>query len=133
MSGKTHQALGLLAGAGAAVALNAGPYELYAATGACFIASRVPDWDQCAPLSWFVVHRGVTHWFLTALILAALIAAGTASLAGPEWVLPVAGGFLLGYVLHLLADMATPQGLRALRPFTTRRVHVLPRPIRFYI
>lgn len=77
--------------------------SLWVAAGA-ILGSLAPDFDLRLRLP----HRGITHWFLwPGLIL----------LAG--WHYPLLVGIGLGWLLHLLADLLTVEGLR-LWPFRYR-------------
>ncbi|MCG3211847.1 MAG: hypothetical protein FOGNACKC_05493 [Anaerolineae bacterium] len=71
-------------------------------------------------------HRGATHWLVTALALALLAALG-------GWFIgfPALGAWLfIGYGSHLALDAMTLSGLELLQPFTARKVHLLPKPMR---
>ncbi len=67
-------------------------------------------------------HRGATHWLLASLVVAlpAVIFLGTH-----------AGLYLgVGYLSHLALDMLTRSGVPLLGPFSKRRLHLLPKPLR---
>jgi membrane-bound metal-dependent hydrolase YbcI (DUF457 family) len=73
-------------------------------------------------------HRGISHCPLACAALAALTAAAAVTL-GPAFTL-AAIGLTLGYTAHVLADACTPAGVELWRPFSSRRVHLLPAPAR---
>ncbi len=67
-------------------------------------------------------HRGATHWLLAALIVA---------LPAIAFLGPHAGLYLgAGYLSHLALDMLTRSGIPLLGPFSKRRLHLLPKPLR---
>lgn len=71
-------------------------------------------------------HRGATHWLITSFILALLAALG-------GWFIgfPALGAWLfIGYTSHLILDGMTLSGLEMLQPFTDRKIHLLPKPMR---
>lgn len=71
-------------------------------------------------------HRGATHWLITAVILSLLGAT-----AGMVLGYPALGLWLLiGYTSHLVLDAMTISGLAMLKPFSDRKVHLLPGPLR---
>jgi inner membrane protein len=72
-------------------------------------------------------HRSATH-SLTAL---ALLTIGTQAATG--WMLgpALAAGLSIGYASHLAADALTPRGVELAAPWSRRRWHLLPRPLRF--
>lgn len=74
-----------------------------------------------------VPHRGLTHYFLTAVTLSGLI-----SLSGFifKFSQVYACAFLIGYVSHILADATTPSGVKMLAPFYDNKVHLLPKNLR---
>jgi hypothetical protein len=96
-----------------------------------------PDWDQHAPLKWFVNHRGVTHRLWLHVLLVTGVYFVVARLV-PGWEFPTAFGLALGLASHVVADMMTPTGLHYLAPFYVPRdrkgeaqpLHVLPRMVR---
>jgi inner membrane protein len=67
-------------------------------------------------------HRGATHWLLAALVVA--LPAGI--LLG----LHVGLYLAVGYLSHLALDMLTRSGIPLLGPFSKRRLHLLPKPLR---
>ena len=74
------------------------------------------------PLYQTVGHRTLTH-SVVGLGLAGLLAALL------EYISPLFSGvsFLLGYVLHIAADLITQEGVAFLYPFERRRTRVWPR------
>jgi membrane-bound metal-dependent hydrolase YbcI (DUF457 family) len=67
-------------------------------------------------------HRGATHWLLAAL----LVALPAFAFLGRH-----AGIYLgAGYLSHLALDMLTRSGVPLLGPFSKRRLHLLPAPLR---
>lgn len=77
-------------------------------------------------------HRGFLH-SVGGLAFCAALAAPTAKYLGGAFY----GGILLGYASHLLADALTKSGVPLWQwrpsapPSRARRVHLLPRPLRF--
>lgn len=76
-----------------------------------------------------IPHRSLTHWGATWMVLSlapVIIArlAGAATLA-----LPLA--FSAGYLSHILTDMMTLSGVPVCGPFWQKRLHVVPRFLRF--
>ena len=81
-------------------------------------------------LSWLVRlvaggHREGSHWLPVWAALSVVAYAATAPLWGP-W---VAVGFCAGYLSHLAGDGCTRAGI-PLVPYTTARLHLLPRLLR---
>jgi membrane-bound metal-dependent hydrolase YbcI (DUF457 family) len=99
MNGPTHYLMGVYAGAGTGVAAS---WPLWQTATAAVIATSVahgptsPDGDQTW-LSWTGRHRGVTHWWGWALLLAA---AGQ-GLGPPGWPLVALAA---GVASHLVGD-----------------------------
>jgi len=90
-------------------------------------------------------HRGPSHWLVSSLL--AMAAFGVLG-AGGYWVLSRVDGLRLGplnviygtqwliafgagYALHILADSCTVSGVKMLMPVSGKRVHLLPKPMRF--
>ncbi|HEY4691113.1 MAG TPA: metal-dependent hydrolase [Anaerolineae bacterium] len=146
MKGESHIVLGAAAGAALHLAvpyLPAGVLPLSVVIGVNVVGSLLPDIDsdesiirqatgtnrRSGCLGWIVSlgfslfggHRAITH----SLIALGLVA-GLARWAGQPWAL----AFAVGYAAHLLADMLTRAGIPLLWPFTDRRFHLLPRPLR---
>lgn len=67
-------------------------------------------------------HRGLTHSLVAVAAVTAL-----AYLLAPD---AFAAGVGVGYLAHVAADACTPGGVPLLAPFSGRRRHLLPRPIR---
>jgi membrane-bound metal-dependent hydrolase YbcI (DUF457 family) len=110
MMKKSHLAIGLM-GTVAIQPHASQPVMLLLLTGA-FIGSILPDWD----LRLRIPHRGITHWLIWPALM---LYAGQFH--------PFVIGLCVGWVLHILADAMTVEGLRPLSPFTTWRIHGLAR------
>lgn len=137
MQGRTHVLIGCLTVA--ALAHHVAPALLASAA----LGSLVPDIDRTGSLittlpviRWFarpasvavsaaLRHRTGTHSLLTLLALAAgaLMLQHTFSPA-------VNAAFLVGYLLHLLADSLTMTGVPLLWPWRKHEFSPLPRPLR---
>jgi membrane-bound metal-dependent hydrolase YbcI (DUF457 family) len=106
MMKKSHLAIGLM-GTIASQPHASQPVMLFLLSGA-FMGSLLPDWD----LRLRIPHRGLTHWLIwPALCL----------YAGYSY--PFVVGLCVGWVLHILADALTVEGLRLLEPFSPWRFH----------
>lgn len=71
-------------------------------------------------------HRGATHWLVTAFVLGL-----SAAVSGWFIGFPALGVWLfVGYISHLALDGMTLSGLELLQPFTDRKIHLLPKPMR---
>lgn len=71
-------------------------------------------------------HRGATHWLLTGAILTFF-----AWLLGKAFLLPqIPMWFGIGYFSHIFFDMLTVRGLKSMRPFFKRTLHLLPKALR---
>jgi len=127
MTGTTHGLIGVCGAFGLSRATRAPLEESAVMVGVALAASGLPDVDSKLPLA----HRGPTHYLLTAALLTVLVAVGAWRFAGPEFDGSIVAGFACGYLLHILADMSTVTGVRALSPFTRRRLWLLPRRLRF--
>ena len=80
-----------------------------------------------------VKHRGVTHRAISILFLVCLL--GVISSVDQSFIshLPIYGGFILGYVMHLLGDMMTKGGIRDFfYPLRSTKAVLMPRGYRFY-
>lgn len=148
----THELLGVSCALAASRALELDALSGAAVVAASVCGSWLPDADQLGarvhrrsrlerrslligaagalarlPLLAFALvarHRGISHWLLVCAALAALTVAAAVWL-GPA--LALAGmGLTLGYTAHVLADACTPSGVELWRPFSPRRVHLLP-------
>lgn len=60
-------------------------------------------------------HRGFTHSIIGFLIFASIIKIGTLKYGLSS----VYSGFTIGYILHLIADFFTPQGIKLFYPLRT--------------
>lgn len=160
MRNSTHELLGATAAVGLSLAVSAEPAELVGVTLASIWGSWLPDADtegsrihrvNSAEKSYPALrlvgallrlvpsvivrltgHREATHCVI------ALLGIPPAQLAVIGFFLlppPVAGiawaGLACGYAIHLLADGCTQDGVPLWRPFSERKVHFLPRGLRF--
>lgn len=153
MRNATHEAVGAAGAIGVCAAAAAPPVACAVTVIAALYASWLPDVDEGGARihrrtrlerrHWPVLllgtvlriplrllarasHRGFTHWIATGLLVAGAAGALTSRFVPAVWV-PITAGVACGYLLHLLADACTPAGAPLLGPFTTRRVHLLPR------
>ncbi len=76
-----------------------------------------------------IPHRGLTHWALTWLLLSIMVLTGITMFSPSARVVGLA--FSAGYLSHILGDMLTLGGVPVLGPFCRRRLHLLPRALRF--
>jgi inner membrane protein len=108
MNGKTHVRIALACGLYAALALESQPVPMMSIVGGAFLAARLPDVDINLPIK----HRGLTH----SVLLTALLAFAAV------YFLPrnIALGAIVGYISHIIADMATVQGVGLLWPIPWR-------------
>lgn len=105
MHGPTHLAGGLLAGAIVAqVSGQSAPDHVMAGLAVAGLAGLVPDWIQVnlpganSVVRGVVGHRGISHWAITALVVAAI-----AHVAGFEYSQYVLWGWLSHVALDLLS------------------------------
>lgn len=79
-----------------------------------------------------VTHRGVTHIFISVLIL--FIVLYFVQIKYPyEILLPISFGVTLGYLFHLFGDMLTKGGIKNFYfPISKKKGVLLPRAFRFY-
>lgn len=130
MMGRSHVLIGV-ATTGTLMAAGALPFGRAALIGAA-IGSLAPDIDTpystlgcrfpfiSMPLYRRYGHRTVTH-AAPGLMVATGVAAGIEYLA--EW----AGlAFLIGYVMHIVADLLTKEGCAVLSPMKKRRFYWWP-------
>jgi inner membrane protein len=108
MNGSTHIRIALAAGLYAAIALETQPVPMMSIVGGAFLAARLPDIDINLPIR----HRGLTHSVLLTALLAFMAV----------YFLPrnIALGGIVGYISHIIADMATVQGVGLLWPMPWR-------------
>lgn len=131
MIGRSHIVLGL---ACAVTAASADLVPLSLATlASAALGSLAPDIDSersmlgyrlpwiSRPLSRWVGHRTVTH----SLVIPALLACLLVYTGGPAILHSAWGGFLIGYVSHILADLVTG-GCWALYPLARGRLSFWP-------
>jgi inner membrane protein len=90
---------------------------------------RVVGWLARLPLRLLILlgHRGLTHSLVGAVAVTALAYLLASLVGSPE---TFAAGVGLGYATHVAADACTPGGVPLLAPLSTKRRHLLPRPIR---
>lgn len=134
MTGRTHAVLGLSVGILAAAHTPTDAMSRAAIVCVALIASLLPDIDHPrAIVSGYlpgvghaarlvVSHRGATH---TALFAAAIVALLTLINAP----VPIVTAAAAGIISHLIADMATPQGVPLLIPLSRRAFRLAPRSI----
>lgn len=152
MTGPTHEMTGVCAAFGVSRALSLGVLPTGGLMVVAYKTSRGPDELEGGILP----HRGPTHRAWMVLIVgvaaagavivgwpwlmewvwthmhAALPAVFTAHAPWPvlnfAWILAalIAGGVMVGYGMHLVADTMTRSGLQA----GGKRVHLLPKPLR---
>lgn len=135
MKGSTHIMFGTLLGVGTQIVTGI-PMTTFLSYpsyyGGVFLGSLLPDIDhpqsylgrRTKPLSVLINkcfgHRGFTHSLLSTLILG--VASAVYWSVNPLFF----GGFLLGYLSHLLGDMTTPSGIPLLYP-NKKRYKLFPR------
>lgn len=147
MMGRTHIIIGISAGVAYLPAVTQGelmPGQFGFIMVGLVIGSLLPDIDhphslisQQLPIVGRVIsaltrHRGLFHSILGVLVMAGLsawwsvgIAQGLTSLGiqnAPEATHHIGLGLMIGYILHILADMITVRGVRLFYPlkFTVR-------------
>lgn len=125
MKGPTHELVGVSTAVATAQVLHVDMVMATGLVGAAYVSSRLPD-----RLEGLLPHRTVTHWGVTAVALTTAIGVGLGATAGLVVALVVAGGFAIGYGMHLVADMCTPHGLAVAMPFSRRKCWLLPRALR---
>jgi membrane-bound metal-dependent hydrolase YbcI (DUF457 family) len=151
----THELVGVACAVAASRAFELDAFETAAAAGGAIWGSWLPDADRLGtrvhrrgrlarrdlalaaltgvlrlPLVVFALlsrHRGVTHSLAACVLLAGL--AATVGAVGGPWA-ALSSGCALGYCAHVLADGCTPSGVGLWRPFSRRRVCLLPRRAR---
>ncbi len=150
MKGASH----LILGVGAALLvhrtlpLGGDAVTVGAALGAAAIGSLLPDIDHdesklrhmtgtargslggclASPLVALLGgHRALTHTLVAWLIVSLPVLAALAVGAGQG----IALAFSVGYLSHVMADALTVSGVPLWWPVSERRVHALPRPLRF--
>jgi membrane-bound metal-dependent hydrolase YbcI (DUF457 family) len=149
----THELIGVLGAVAASRALDLDTLDTAAAVAGAVWGSWLPDADRLGtrlhrrgrlgrrnlaiavlsaalrlPLRAFALlsrHRGGTHSLAACALFAALAAVVAAAVGGLGAAL--APGCALGYCAHVLADGCTPSGVGLWRPFSSRRVRLLPR------
>lgn len=131
MNGITHAVVGLASGLAAAHFQQLVGTSIMVCAGAGLIGGLLPDIDHPkASISkyavgvggaarLFISHRGATHTLLfAALLIGVLLVIGA-----PVWAVTA---FAAGFLLHIVCDMVTPQGLRILRPLSGMTCRLLP-------
>lgn len=152
MRNGTHVLVGVTAALGGAQALGSDLATAAAMSVGAALGSPLPDADQLGsrvhrrtrmerrnvligaaglalriPLVAFALlarHRGVSHSLLACAALTIAAAGVIVALPTPAPVL--AGGLVLGYAAHVLADGCTPHGVELWAPLSRRRVHFVP-------
>jgi inner membrane protein len=130
MQGITHAILGAGAGVALGATTHADPTRALLMVAAGTVGGLLPDIDTphsiirevLPPLHWLLFwlkHRGLTH----SLLLLALVTVVGLRFVG-IYGLPLGAG----YATHLVADMATHEGVPLLFPYP-RFFHILPRPL----
>jgi membrane-bound metal-dependent hydrolase YbcI (DUF457 family) len=152
----THELVGVACAVAASRALDLNTLDTAAAVAGAVWGSWLPDADRLGtrvhrrgrfarrnlvvaalaavlrlPLVVFALlsrHRGATHSLAACGVLAALAVVIAAAFGGP--VAALVAGCAVGYCAHVLADGCTPSGVGLWRPFSGRRVRLLPRGAR---
>lgn len=78
-------------------------------------------------LSYFLPHRGPTHWLIVAVGLSAIVWWLCQFFQAPDWVWIA---FLTGYVSHLVADGCTRAGVKLFMPFYKKSVKLPVKALR---
>jgi len=143
VDGKSHMLTGAAAGAACGALHPSAPWLALPAAAVSCVASALPDLDHprsiasraipvVSPLASAAVrvaclgkHRTLTHWLPLWAAIAYLLGAYVAP-AGHAHALVMAG--CVGYILHLLEDGMTPDGIPLVAPWG--HWHVLPWPLR---
>lgn len=127
MRGKQHAALGVLVGTACGIMAFQTPAEQAAFAAACSVGSLFSDIDLPTSAAGRVLkpvsvllnrlfgHRGFIHSFLCAFLLGAGLYLALMEFL-PSFAAPVADGFFAGFLIHLLQDSCTPNGIRWLWP-----------------
>lgn len=120
MTGKGHLATGFIAGT---AFIYTGPdiLELGIFTIATAIGSRLPDKMENFMGFRILTHRGISHWAMAWLILAAaaFVDFYQLQLAPPLLSLAIAG-VSFGSLVHLMGDLPNPMGVPLIHP--TKRI-----------
>lgn len=130
MTGRTHLIVGIAAGLMAAYLHQSDLSIMAAAALAGGIGGLLPDIDHpqsiisgfvpgSGLLRMAISHRGPTHTLLFIALFAALW------VAVPLPYVPTLA-FMVGMLLHLICDMATPAGVRLLWPIYNKSWRILP-------
>ena len=106
---------------------SVGGGAILAVLGLLEVTMRMVAYTLLSIPSLLLSHRGLTHYPSTALVLGAVIYL-TLKLTNVSQSYALA--FTIGYLSHLSADALTKTGVPLLAPFTKRRFHLLPKPIR---
>ncbi len=132
MTGRSHALLGMGAGILGAAHSPADTLLRVAIVGVAIVCALLPDVDHPRAIisgylpgvghaaRLFVSHRGGTH----TVIFAAAITALLFIVHAPSVIIFAAAA---GIISHLLADMATPQGVPLLLPLSRRAFRLAPR------
>jgi membrane-bound metal-dependent hydrolase YbcI (DUF457 family) len=126
MMGRTHQLIGATTAYTITAIADTRPIPTITTVLAAIAASRLPDTDLWLP---GIRHRGPTHWIVTGIVVTTFVLF-VAALFLPASAGYIAGGFAIGYGMHIVADACTLAGVPALAPFTGRDIHLLPTGMR---
>jgi membrane-bound metal-dependent hydrolase YbcI (DUF457 family) len=122
MKGPTHELVGVVTAVVGATEVGVPPLGVAIVVAGAYVSSRWPDRFESL---FGLPHREQTHYGLTGLVFSSVVVSA-ALLAASLVAVAVAVGLATGYVMHLVADSMTPDGTRALWPFVTAKVHLLP-------
>lgn len=77
-------------------------------------------------------HRGITHTLLVPFILTALLIFLNTTLGGYKYlmslIVSIVGGFLLGWVMHIFADLFNGKGCPLLWPISFSKISIMDLP-----
>ena len=124
--GRTHVLIGASTAFVAAELVHARPVEQVAVVGCAIATSKLPDVDRGPILRHYLRHRGPTHRFAVAWVVAVVAAIAGCAVAGLAVGLAAAAGAFTGYGMHLIADRMTISGIPG-----TVCPHLLPYGWRF--
>lgn len=132
MQGKNHIAIGLVAATIISKNTNIELNQQLLLYPSIVVASVLPDIDhdksvlgRMIPIIPKIIkHRTITHSLIAVTVLYLLLMITNASQI-------LITGFLVGYSLHLIADIPTGEGVPLLYPFVKKRLSVPVIPYRF--
>jgi len=79
--------------------------------------SKIGNFWFLRPFQWFISHRGMIHSLMFGVILSFIF----------FLIYPAAGiGFFLGYLLHLILDMFTREGICLFWPLWNKKISLFP-------